>query len=105
MGYWRVRADGVLAGIERVCAESRRATQGVGHHRGGKLPVRAGAGLRLFQGKNQLTESRGNRAYPSGRRGVLLGVKWLRDLFQNSLGPLGNVFGIVLYQLSIRHPK
>ncbi len=74
MGHRRVRADGVLAGIERVCAEPGRAAQGTGHHRGGKLPVRAGAGLCLLQGKNQPAEGRGNRAYPSGRRGVLLGV-------------------------------
>ncbi len=74
MGYWRILADGVLAGIERVCTEPGRAAQGTRHHRGGQLPVRTGPGIRLFQGKNQPAESRGNRAYPSRRRRVLLGV-------------------------------
>ena len=75
MGYWRVLADGFLAGIECVCAEPGRAAQGTRHHRGGQLPVCAGARLRMFQGKNQPAESHGNRAYLSGRRRVLLGVK------------------------------
>ena len=74
VGYWRVLADGILAGIERVCAEPGRAAQGTRHHRGGQLPVRAGSGIRLFQGKNQPAQSCGNRAYLSGRSRVLLGV-------------------------------
>lgn len=74
VGYWRILADGILAGIERVCAELGRAAQGTRHHRGGQLPVRAGTGLRLLQGKNQPAESGGNRAYLSGRSRVLLGV-------------------------------
>ena len=75
MGYRRILADGFLAGIERVCTEPGRAAQGTRHHRGGQLPVRAGTRLRLFQGKNQPAQSCGNRAYLSGRRRVLLGVK------------------------------
>jgi len=74
MGYWRVLADGILAGIERVCTEPGRVAQGTRHHRGRQLPVRAGPGIRLFQGKNQPAQSRGNRAYLSGRCRVLLGV-------------------------------
>ena len=74
VGYGWVLADGILAGIERVCAELGRAAQGTRHHRGGQLPVRAGTGLRLLQGKNQPAQSCGNRAYLSGRRRVLLGV-------------------------------
>ena len=74
VGHWRVLADGVLAGIERVCTEPGRAAQGTRHHRGGQLSVRAGPGIRLLQGKNQPAESSGNRAYLSGRRRVLLGV-------------------------------
>ena len=31
VGYWRVLADGILAGIERVCAEPGRVAQGAGH--------------------------------------------------------------------------
>ncbi len=74
VGYRRILTDGILAGIERLCAEPGRAAQGTRHHRGGQLPVRAGTRLRLFQGKNQPAESRGNRAYLSGRCRVLLGV-------------------------------
>lgn len=74
VGHWRVLADGFLAGIERVCAEPGRAAQGTRHHRGGQLPVRAGTRLCLLQGKNQSAEGYGNRAYLSGRCGVLLGV-------------------------------
>ena len=74
VGYWRVLADGILAGIERVCAELGRVAQGTRHHRGGQLPVRAGPGIRLFQGKNQPAQSCVNRAYLSGRCRVLLGV-------------------------------
>lgn len=74
VGYRRVLADGVLAGIERVCAEPGRAAQGTRHHRGGQLPIRAGPGIRLLQGKDQPAESRGNRAYFSGRCRVLLGL-------------------------------
>ena len=74
VGYWRLLADGIFAGIECVCAEPGRAAQGTRHHRGSQLPVRAGPGIRLFQGKNQPAESRGNRANFSGRRRVLLGV-------------------------------
>lgn len=74
MGYWRVLADGILAGIERVCAEPGSTAQRTRHHRGGQLPVRAGTRLRLLQGKDQPAESGGNRAYLSGRCHVLLGV-------------------------------
>ena len=72
MGHWRILADGVLAGIERVRAEPGRAAQGTRHHRGGQLPVRAGTRLCLLQGKNQSAEGYGNRAYLSGRCRVLL---------------------------------
>ena len=75
MGHWRILADGILAGIERVCTEPGRAAQGTRHHRGGQLPFRAGTRLRLLQGKNQPAESGGNRADFSGRRRVLLGVR------------------------------
>ena len=74
MGHWWVLADGILAGIERICAEPGRAAQGTRNHRGGQLPVRTGPGIRLLQGKDQPAESRGNRAYLSGRSRVLLGV-------------------------------
>ena len=74
VGYWRILADGVLAGIECVCAEPGRAAQGTRHHRGSQLPIRTGTCLRLFQRKNQPAQSCGNRAYLSGRRCVLLGV-------------------------------
>ena len=75
VGYRRILADGVLAGVECVCTEPGRTAQGTRHHRGGQLPVRAGTRLRLFQGKNQPAESGGNRAYLSGRCRVLLGIK------------------------------
>ena len=74
MGYQRVFFNGVLVGIECVCTEPERAAQGTRHHRSSQLPIRAGPGIRLFQGKNQSAESRGNRAYLSGRRRVLLGI-------------------------------
>ena len=74
MGYRRILADGILASIKRVCAEPGRAAQGTRHHRGSQLPIRPSTSLRLLQGKNQPAESRGNRAYLSGRCRVLLGI-------------------------------
>ncbi len=50
-------ADGILAGIERVCAEPGRAAQGTQHHRGGLLSVRAGTSLPLLQGKINLRKA------------------------------------------------
>ena len=94
MGHWRVLADGVLAGIERVCAEPGRAAQGTRHHRGGQLPVRAGPRLRLLQGKDQPAESRGNRAYLSERCRVLLGMKLSLNSRHDSAHPLNQIIAV-----------